>query len=150
MHEIKYRINFRKVQSYKGEKMKSSLLSIVLLALTFTFISCSSGNFVDLNELRSELKVKDFPTQKDYPEADALVLSEAHYVKVSINELYKLETVEEVKKVTKLFKNIDDYASVGIPVLSGNKITDIFARTIKPNGDIIELKRDDFHTITGG
>lgn len=113
------------------------------------FLSCSSSSFVDLESLKSELNIKDFPEQKDYPEADALVLYELHSVKVYLDDSYDVRTVESVTKVTKLFKNIEDYASMEIHTDSKDRLTNLSARTINPDGTVIELKEDDFHTITG-
>lgn len=113
------------------------------------FLSCSSSSFVDLDSLKSELNMKDFPEQKDYPEEDALILYELHSVKVYIDDNYDVRTIESVTKMTKLFKNIEDYASMEIGTYSGDKLTNLSARTIKPDGSAIELKDEDFHTISG-
>ncbi len=119
------------------------------LLCSFLFLSCSGSSFVDLESLKSELKVKDFPEQKDFPEADALVLYELHNVKVYIDNEYYVRTVESVTKVTKLFKNIEDYSSMEVRTYSGDKLTNLSARTIKPDGTVIELKDEDFHVISG-
>lgn len=125
-------------------------LSVFILTISsLLFFSCSSGSFVDLDSLKSELKVKDFPEQKDYPEADAVVLSETHDVQLKINENWKLETTEKTSRVEKLFKNIDEYASVEFRVPSWEKLLAIHARIIEPDGKVIELKNDDFHKISG-
>ncbi len=128
--------------------MRTLLICASLLS-PFLFLSCSSSSFVNLEELKSELNLKSFPEQKDYPDADGIVLSEVHDVHAILDEDYDLVTVENVTQVTKLFKNIDDHASVEIPIYSGNKLESISARTIKPDGSTIELKPEDFHTITG-
>ena len=129
--------------------MKPKYYTILVVIVSFFFASCGSGAFVNLKDLKSELKLKHFPTQKDYPEADALVLSENHDVDVIIESNYDLETVETFTKVTKLFKNIDHYASIKIDIGDGESITDIHARTIKPDGTSIVLKDKDFYRTTG-
>ncbi len=127
--------------------------TILVLSLTFFtsffFFSCASSPFVNLNQLKTELNVKDFPNQSDYPNADAVVLSEVHDVHAILDEEYNFVTDEKITKVIKLFKNIDDYASVEIPIYDGEILKAISARTIKPDGSTIELKKEDFHTITG-
>ncbi len=114
------------------------------------FLSCSSGSFVNLGSLKTELNLKEFPEQKDYPDADALVLYELHNVKVYVDGNYDVRTIESITRVTKLFKNIEDYASIEINTSSGDKLTRLSARTIKPDGTVLELKSEDFHTISGG
>jgi len=129
--------------------MKKLILLFLSAFSSILLLSCSSSYFTDMDVLKTELNVKQFPEQINYPEADAVVLQELHDVTVKITENYDLETIEKVSKVIKLFKNVEDYASVEIPVSSGDKINDLNARTIKPDGTIILLKSDDFHTITG-
>src|SRR5271157_4551158 len=99
----------------KHKVLSQKLVSLILI-LQFSslsallFLSCSSGSFVNLGSLKTELNLKEFPEQKDYPDADALVLYELHNVKVYIDENYDVRTIESVTSVTKLFKNIEDYA----------------------------------------
>ncbi len=111
--------------------MKRALLLIACAFPTFLLLSCSSGSFVSLDSLKEQLNMKDFPSQKDYPEADAVVLSETHHVTVIITASYDIQTKEHVTKVLKLFKNIDNYAAVSIPIYSGDYLSNISARTIK-------------------
>ena len=129
--------------------MLSKYYTVVLLFLSLFLISCGSSEFLDLQTLKENLKMKEFPSQKDYPQADALVLSENHDVNVEISENWKLQTEETVTEVIKLFKNIDTYATVEIPIYEGEKITDIHARTIKPDGTSIPLKETDFFVQSG-
>ncbi len=129
--------------------MKNLTFLFLILVQSLFLVSCSSESYVDLNALKNELGLTHFPQGQNFPNSDALVLSESHDVHVIIDENYDLETVENVSKITKLFKNIEDYASVEIPVYAGERITNLIARTINPDGTIIELKKNDFHTITG-
>ena len=129
--------------------MRKPLLFMSCLLTSFLFLSCSSASFLSLDSLKEKLNIKDFPSQGDYPQADAIVLSETHHVTVVITSSYDIHTVEHITKVIKLFKNIDDHASVSIPIYSGNRLTDVAARTIKPDGTVIPLTSDDFHTVTG-
>jgi Domain of Unknown Function with PDB structure (DUF3857)/Transglutaminase-like superfamily len=122
---------------------------VLPIALSFILLSCSSSPFVNIESLQQELDVKGFPQQSDYPEADAIVLSEVHDVRVIIEDNDDIGTIEKVTKVVKLFKNIESYAFVEIPTYNGDKLTNISARTIKPDGSTIELKDEDFHTSIG-
>ncbi|MDR3626358.1 MAG: DUF3857 and transglutaminase domain-containing protein [Ignavibacteriaceae bacterium] len=130
--------------------MRLKLSSCLLFITSIMFFSCSSVSFIDLNSLKEQLHLKEFPEQKLYPEADALVLSEMHDVSLSIVGNYDIETIEKVQKVVKIYRNIEKYSSVEIFVLSGDIISDLKARTIKPDGSEVVLKSDDFHTIIGG
>ncbi len=129
--------------------MRTKFVILLTVALQFLSLSCSSVSYTDLQEIRTELNLKIFPEQKDYPEADAVVLWEEHDVHAILDDEYNLVTDEEVTRITKLFKNVDRYASVEIPIYSGDELLGIRARTIRPDGSAIELKSDDFHTTTG-
>ncbi len=129
--------------------MKTKLVLLLSVVLQLAFVSCSTVSFVDLTKLKTDLNLKTLPVQKDYPEADAVVLWEEHDVHAIINDEYDIVTDETVTRVMKLFKNVDKYASVEIPIYSGDALEDIQARTIKPDGSIAQLKKSDFHVTTG-
>ena len=129
--------------------MKLLRAIFTVFTISFLFYSCSGNPFINLDALKENLNIKEFPEQKDYPEADALVLTELHDVSLKIDSNYDLETVEKVQKAVKLFKNIDKYASVEISFLGEDKLSELKARTIKPDGTVVELKSEDFHTIVG-
>jgi hypothetical protein len=112
-----------------------------------------------MDTLKGRLNIKDFPEQKDYPEAEAIVLSESHDLKVRSNEDNKImtysvgnlsfKTEQTTHEVIKIFKNIDKYAYKQINLWPEEELLSLHARTIKPDGTVIELKDDDFHTIKG-
>ncbi|MDE3058682.1 MAG: DUF3857 and transglutaminase domain-containing protein [Bacteroidota bacterium] len=129
--------------------MRAIMYAWIVLLSSFLFLSCASSPFINLDSLKSELNLADFPAQKDYPNDDAVILSEVHDVHAILNEEYHLVTVENTTKLIKLFKNIDNYASIEIPIYNGQTLQSISARTIKPDGSTIELKQEDFHTISG-
>lgn len=129
--------------------MKRSLIGIFTLAISFISLSCSSTAYFNLDDLKTELNIKDFPDQSAYPNADALVLSEVHDVKCFIDEDYSIRTTESVTIIKKLFRNIEDNSTVEIGWEADDILTDLSARTIKPDGTVIELKKGDFYTISG-
>lgn len=129
--------------------MKTISLSLLLSCLGLLFVSCSSGGFLDLDTLKTQLNIKSFPEQKDYPESDGVVLYELHDVQLKVSEDYHLETIDKVTRVIKLFRNFDRYSTVKLHISWSDKLTDISARTIEPDGSVIVLKNDDFHTISG-
>ncbi len=129
--------------------MRMKLMILLPFLLQLSRVSCSSVSFVDLEKVKTELDLKAFPEQQDYPEADAVVLWEEHDVNAIIDDEYDLVTDEKITRVTKLFKNVDDHASVEISVYSGEDLVDIQARTIKADGSVIELQKEDFHVSTG-
>jgi hypothetical protein len=104
---------------------------------------------MSLDDMKREAGIQEFPSLKDYPEADAIILYEMHDVKVEFTSNWDLFTYETVQKTTKLLKNIEDYASVEIPLYNGNKVMEIMARTVRKDGSIVELQDKDFFTTVG-
>lgn len=126
---------------------KFALLILIILLLVIT--SCSVNPFMDLENIQEAFEIEKIPSQEDYPDADAVIVLELHNVYMNINENYGIDTYETVHIVKKLFKNIDDYASIEIPIFEGEKLTEIYARTVKPDGSSVSLKKDEFYTISG-
>ena len=85
-----------------------------------------------------ELALKSPVVEKD---ADAEVL----FWEVRIDDAAKGEMVENHYIRIKIFteRGKDSQSKIDIPYLNRTKIKDIAARTIKPDGSIIELKKDD-------
>lgn len=129
--------------------MYRKLLILPLLSAAFLLASCSSSGFFDLNDLKSELNLAEFPSQSDYPDAEAVVLTESHDVNVRINSDWELETEETVHKAVKLLKNVEGNSSVQIHIHSGERLDNISARTVKADGTVIELSEKDIFKIKG-
>lgn len=121
--------------------------------LCFAFLSflcaCSSSTFYNLNDVKNQLEVSEFPGQNDYEDADAIILKEEHEVDIKLDSDYGIETTETTHILKKLLKNIEDNSEVEIYIDSEDKLTDISAKTIKPDGTEVVLSSSDFHTSTG-
>lgn len=120
-----------------------------ILSISFLFFGCSSGSFTSLDSIKSELGVQSLPVQSDYPDDDGIILTEIHDVDLTFDSDWTLSTTEDITVVKKLFKNIENYANVEIHLNWGEKLESIDARTIKPDGTPVMLKRSDFHEIKG-
>lgn len=123
--------------------------SILVYLLLFSAISCSSSQFIKESDLKEEIKRTTLPKQSDFPENDGVILLKKINMSMKIENDYGIATDETIHQITKLFKNIEEYANVRIPIYDGEKLLSISARTIKADGTSIELKPEDFHTVTG-
>lgn len=128
--------------------MRFTLLCLVATLILLTS-SCSGPAFRDIAEILKEIGIDSLPNQEDYPEADAVYVIDNTDVQMHVESSYELYTYETVHVIKKLFKNIDDHASVQVRVYDGETLEDIRARTIKPDGSTHLLQPSDFHTITG-
>jgi hypothetical protein len=122
-----------------------SLLLITFLLAT----SVNAGGFIDLDELKKVIGKEWLPSADDYPEAEYIMLYETHDVDIKIDNNGKIYTDEEVHVVKRLLKNIESNATVVIRIYEGQKLLELNARTLKTNGSVIKLKKNDFYIITG-
>jgi hypothetical protein len=81
--------------------MRLKLSSCLLFITSITFFSCSPKPviFTNIDLLKGQLNIKEFPEQKDYPEADALLLTEEHNVNITFNENRNTISTEKFYKV---------------------------------------------------
>jgi len=128
--------------------MKTAVCAIAL-AGSFLWLSCTTALLMDATALREELGLEKMPTQDDYPDADGVVLLDRQDVEMEIDGNNDLYTLNKVHKIQKLFKNLDTHASVQINLFDGEVLTNIEARTIKPDGANVILRDHDFYTISG-
>ncbi len=134
----------------KNENQRMKALAILVSFISSVlFVSCASGSFTSLDKLRTEAGSENAPTASAYPDDDAVVLSEVHDVKATIDKDNFLETDERVTMIVKLFRNISDYSSVELTIHNGERLESISARTIRPDGSVVTLKPGDFHSISG-
>lgn len=111
-------------------------------------IACSGGKFIDLNQLKSELNVSTLPEQSNFPNEDGVILLRSHYTDMNIVST-NITTTEKVTVVKKLFKNIEKYASNEIIIYDNEKLKNIKACVIKPDGSEIYLKDNEFYYTSG-
>jgi hypothetical protein len=117
-------------------------LSILVLCLLFFALTASGGD--DWKPLDpAEMALKSPVVDKD---ADAEVLVWEVRVDDASEEGLIFTNYIRLKVFTERGK--ESQSKVDIPYLSGHKIEDIKARTVKPDGTIIELKKDDIHERT--
>lgn len=93
----------------------------------------------------NEIQLASTPAQKDYPEAAAVfLLKEAHLI------IKKEATVIKSHYIIKIFgERGKRYADVKLPFKSGfSEIFGIHARTIKPDGSILELQPSQIHEVS--
>ena len=129
--------------------MKRITISFVMLFSTIFYLSCSTTSFTGVDNLLEDYGISKIPMAEDFPDDDAVMILNRHDVKVEITGAYDVVTEETIHRLVKLFKNIEDHAFVQIHLNDGEKLDKIIARTIKTDGTIVNLKDDDFYTISG-
>ncbi|MBN2572313.1 MAG: DUF3857 domain-containing protein [Ignavibacteriales bacterium] len=130
--------------------MKRNLILLSFLFLGLLILcSCGGGSLSQLDDVKELLQLKEFPTQEEYPDDEALVLKESHKMQMNINSNWELETYETIYIAKKLFRNIENHTEVEIELLEGEHIEELSARTIRVDGSIIDIDSKDFYYAKG-
>jgi hypothetical protein len=137
---VKQRRPFFRSTAFAGTAM---LFSVMLSSCAAPTLS-----FKDIAETQRVYGIQNLPTQKDYPDADAVVILDATDVITQV-ESQKLRTYNLYHVIKKVFRNVDKEAVVTLPVFAEEELLDIKARTIRPDGQIVELQPKDFYTTSG-
>jgi transglutaminase-like putative cysteine protease len=122
--------------------------ALFILLLMFLVAGCSGSKFDDISQTLQEHNVNEIGGFDFYAEADAVVLFSITDVDVEVSGS-SVTTTEIYHEAKKIFKNIEDYASVEINIYDEEKLESIQARTIKPDGTEVSLEAKDFYTISG-
>jgi len=117
-------------------------------AIFLMFLSCSPT--LTLADIQKDLGLEYLPDEFDYPESEAVIISESHNVDLDFDTNFEISTYEDVRIVKKIFKNFDEQAAVELEFPYWLKLEKIQGRTLLPDGRAIPLEKSDFHMITGG
>ncbi|HQT92817.1 MAG TPA: DUF3857 domain-containing protein, partial [Candidatus Kryptobacter bacterium] len=123
--------------------------SIGALLAALLFVSCSSLSFQSISSLRKNLGIGKYPAQSDYPGSDAVIILDRTDVKMVPDKNYNYRVIRTVRCVKKIFSNAESEATVDIPLKEGVSLLRIKARTIEPDGIVIEVNPGDFYIGSG-
>ncbi len=120
------------------------VINLLFIAFMLSFlISCSSFITSSVQDLKKEIGVDSIPSYAQYPEDDGIILMEKHNTILEWKDQIKVR--ESIHKAVKLFKNVEEYTNVTIPISWDEKILQIEAQTYKPDGSKIVLGKKDFY-----
>ena len=120
-----------------------------LLGFSIILSACSTGLVLDeLDFTLRQLNLSKLPDQENYPDADAVIILDLTHNQL-VQEKDNLVTYELHHIIKKIFRNTNEQSTVNIYVYQDEEFLGIKARTIRPDGKVIDLKSDDFYTITG-
>ncbi len=122
---------------------------LYLLAISVIVSACSAGLVLDdLDSTLRQLNLSKLPDQENYPDADAVIILDLTHNQL-VQEKDNLVTYELHHIIKKIFRNTNEQSTVNIYVYQDEELLGIKARTIRPDGKMIDLKSDDFYTISG-
>jgi cellulose synthase operon protein C len=124
--------------------MKNQIFNIFAYILFFVFFNCSTTSQWNNNvHLPNNL-----PTIEKYPNAGAFILLDEANLDINNSDNFAYSTLERHRIVKILNRRGHKYANVTIPYSSTTDISDVNARTITPEGDIISLKLENIYEVT--
>jgi len=120
-------------------ELKIVSIYIIIVLWLFIFFSCSTtGDWA--NEINwKEIDFNKLPTQVQYPDAEAVVLLDEGQVQIFQLPEYSFSTYDRHSVVKILNERGYHLANVAVAYGSRSEVTDIEARTISPDGEIILL-----------
>jgi len=122
---------------------------LLLMSLLLITVSCVRTGLPlrNINSLPEGVSMESSPKAGEYPEDDGVVLYERQKVNVYLNP-HGFVAKEEFRRVIKVFRNVDRFSEVNM-YLNGSVLDRISARTIKPDGTVINLSREDIFIVVG-
>ncbi len=127
--------------------MRSFLLFLLLAIVPITIItSCAGGEKLSPDEMLAFSGREKLPTQEDYPDDGAVILYENFKDQLFLDSDWKVNVKESRHRAILYFNDkAEDWTTFSIYLDPEVKLTNFYARTIKPNGEVIELEEKDLH-----
>lgn len=122
----------------------------IVVVVLLCFICCAGQRRLNISEYYhgpvftfSTINMERTAAHSDYPDANAVfLLREAKY------QLKEISTFSEHVVLKVLKESGKRYADIKIPFWRECEVLDLKARTIKPNGVVINLNEDDIYEVT--
>ncbi len=127
--------------------MKNSVFIFFTASLILT--SCSGSFFLSNEDILELTDRQALPTQEEFPDDGAVILSENESVKLFLNNNYEINFTRAYH-VSMLYFNdkAEEHLTHTIYLDEDRALTQFYARTVKPNGEILELRRSDLVPTT--
>ena len=118
---------------------------LIIFALLFSCAHTSKwGKFLDWDEYTLE----SLPTQEDYPDAGAIILLDQADLEIFSSGELAYSTLNRKMMVRILNERGHKYTNVIVPYSENSEVSNIKARTILPDGEIITLSDKEIYDIT--
>ena len=125
--------------------MKRSLFLIPLMMIFVVSCATSEIKVTSLDKLPQQVDLKNLPTQEQNPKADGVVLYNNTIYDVDYVPNVGIETYKTQHVIFRVFRNADVVMKSALAVDDKTVFESFSARTIKPDGTIINLKEDDIY-----
>lgn len=132
-----------------NKSMQILILSVIILTIlqSCAFLSPYRDlppEFMSKEEVLSVIQKSEYPSQEDYPDVSGIVI----YDKVIMDEISFSHSQRTIKKILKVFKNIDLFNQVKLFLDDSEELIWFKGRVIKPSGAVIELTEQDIITTS--
>lgn len=130
--------------------MFKKIKAVVILSVLFLMFSGCATAGVEVSALKDlppEVDMKNLPTAAQYPDSDGIILYENVAYDVDYVPGVGMETYKTFHKIYRVFNNEDDFMANILDFDERTSFESFSARTIKPDGRIIDLKQEDIYQL---
>lgn len=117
---------------------KLKYMILIVLVAVLTSCGTSTTHLIDKSEILKKLRITDYPTKAEYPEADAVII----YEKVDFRNF--ISSTKSVHRILKVFNNFSEHGKLVIELGRGESYSDFAAKVTKPNGEVIAVDPKSF------
>jgi hypothetical protein len=132
---------------FKCNRFRNSIVfsRMFFMGVFLSFLFCAPSRWASRIDWE-DYTVDTLPTQEDYPNAGALVLLDEANLQMGGSSAEMTFSQLERHMIVKICNERGyDNANILIPYGRGTHVTGIKGRTIRPNGDIVTLKKDQIY-----
>ncbi|MCK5078060.1 MAG: DUF3857 and transglutaminase domain-containing protein [Calditrichia bacterium] len=129
------------------KKILRIILIFILQIYIITILSCHFSDNMDNEFIFEEFPLEEFPEQKDYPDAGAVILLDEAEINILKTGKLRSSHLDRRMVVKILNKKGYKYATMIIPYAEGTYVTNIRAKTILKNGKVIPLDKDQIFDV---
>lgn len=120
--------------------------NFLIYTLFALLLSCGGGLKMSTQDMLALSGRNNLPTQQDYPNAGALILYENKKANLYLDSEWDVNVEKKFSQAILYFNDkAEDWTTVSIYLDPKRSLIEFNARTIKANGEIVELSEEDLH-----
>lgn len=123
-----------------------SLFSVMTFFVVYSITSCSSGNKISPKEMLAFSGREVLPSQSDYPDDGAVILYDDYRDELYLDGDWNVNVKATRHRAILYFNDkAENWTTFSVYLDPDMSLTSFYGRTIKPNGEILELTEKDLH-----
>lgn len=119
---------------------------IIIIINSCTTVKNTVPDFLTKEEILKLTGRTEYPEKSEFPDADAVILYEKNICETVVEPHFG--TILHYSKAIKVFKNLDRFTTLDIPMWEDDALLGLKARVINPDGTIKEISKEDIIETT--